>query len=85
MLHNLWPIALQSELVLKRTRFLYAMIHKIPICLCKRIVLTMLEMRDEHQTCVPFGCLVTKICMDFVLDIPDSEPKEKTKDTHGEA
>jgi hypothetical protein len=30
-----------------------------------------------------FVCLVTKICISIVSDIPDSEPKEKTKDTLG--
>jgi hypothetical protein len=83
VLHNLWPIAQRSELVFKGVRFLYAMIHRIPFCLCKHIVLTMLEMTDDHQTCLPFACLVTKICMNFVSNIPDSKPKEKTKDTLG--
>jgi hypothetical protein len=43
----------------------------------------MLEMCDEHQTGLPFECLVTRICMQVVLDIPAMEPKEKTKDTFG--
>jgi hypothetical protein len=43
----------------------------------------MLEMCDEHQTGLPFACLVTKICMHVVPDIPAMEPKEKTKDTLG--
>jgi hypothetical protein len=81
--HNLWPIARRSELVLKRVRFLYALIQRVPFCLCKHILLTMLEMRDEHQTGLLFACLVTKICMHFVPDITDLEPKEKTKDTLG--
>jgi len=81
--HNLWPIARRSELFYKRTRFLYALIQRIPFCLCKHIVLTMLEMRDEHQTSLPFACLVTRICLQVVLDIPTIEPKEKTKDTLG--
>jgi hypothetical protein len=79
--HNLWPIAQRSELVYKRARFLYALIQQIPFCLCKHIVLTMLEMRDEQQTSLPFACLVTWICLGVVPDIPAMEPKEKTKDT----
>jgi hypothetical protein len=81
--HNLWPIAPHSKLVLKRVRFLYALIQWVPFCLCKHIVLTMLEARDEHQTGLPFACLVMKICMHFVPKITDLEPKEKTKDTLG--
>jgi hypothetical protein len=68
--HNLWPMARRSELVLKRVRFLYALIKRIPFCLCKHIVLSMLEMHDEHRIGLPFACLVTKICMQVVPDIP---------------
>jgi hypothetical protein len=81
--HNLWLIARWSDLVPKRVRFLYALIQWVPFCLCKHIVLTMLEMRDEHQKCLLFACLVTKICMRFVPEITDLKPKEKTKDTLG--
>jgi hypothetical protein len=81
--HNLWLMARRSELVLKRERFLYALIQRIPFCLCKHIVLTILQMRDKHQTSLPFVCLVTKICIQVVPDIPAIEPKEKTKDILG--
>jgi hypothetical protein len=47
----------------------------------QHIVLTMLEMCDEHQTGLPFACLVTMICLQVVPNIPAMEPKEKTKDT----
>jgi hypothetical protein len=80
---NLWPIARKSELVYKRARFLYALVQRVPFHLCKHIVLTMLEMRDEHQTGVPFTCLVTRICLQVVSDSSTMEPKEKTKDTLG--
>jgi hypothetical protein len=69
--------------VLKRARFLYALVQPVPFCLCKHIVLPMLEMQDKHQTGLPFACLVMKICMNFVPKITDLEPKEKTKDTLG--
>ncbi len=46
--YNLWRIARRSELVLKRVRFLFALIRQIPFCLCKHIVLTTLEMQDKH-------------------------------------
>jgi hypothetical protein len=59
--HNVWSMARRSELVLKRVRFLCTLIQRI--CLFKQVVFTMLEMRDEHQTGLPFACLVTKICM----------------------
>jgi hypothetical protein len=81
--HNLWPTAQQSELVYKRARFLYALIQRILFCLYMHIVLTMLEMRDEHMVSLPFAYLITRICLQVVPDIPATEPREKTKDTLG--
>jgi hypothetical protein len=49
VLHNLWPIACRSELVLKRARFLYTLVMRMPFYLCKHILQTMLEIRDEHS------------------------------------
>jgi len=68
---------------LKRARFLYALVMRMPFCLCKHIMHTMLEMRDEHLTGLPFACLVTKICLYFVTDIPDTEPKVRVQDLLG--
>jgi len=61
VLHNMWPITRRSELVLKRARILYALIMRMLFCLCKHIMHTMLEMRDEHSTGLPFARLVMKI------------------------
>jgi hypothetical protein len=38
VLHNLWPRARRSELVLKRARFIYALVMRMPFCLCKHIL-----------------------------------------------
>jgi hypothetical protein len=38
----------RSELVYKKARFLFSLIQRISFCLCKDIVLTILEMRDEY-------------------------------------
>jgi hypothetical protein len=40
-------------------------------------------MHDEHQTGLPFACLVMRISFQVVRDIPAMESKEKTKDTLG--
>jgi len=69
VLHNLWPTVRRSELVLKRAQFLYALVMRMPFCLCKHIINTMLEMRDDHATTLPFVCLVMKISLQFVIDI----------------
>jgi len=51
--------------------------------LCKHIKHTMLEMRDEHSTGLPFVCLVMKIYLRFMTNIPDTEPKVRVQDPLG--
>jgi hypothetical protein len=83
VLQNLWLLVMPSQLVLKRARFLYALIQRIPFYLFKHIVLTMLEMKDDHQVGLPFDCLVTRICQQFVLDIPALDQVTKPEDSFG--
>lgn len=79
VLHNLWPIARRSELVLKMAHFLYALVMRIPFCLCKHILNTMLDMRDDHSTLLPFACLITKIYLQSVTYI-SNEPRMRVQD-----
>jgi hypothetical protein len=72
---NLWPQARRSELTLKKTTLLYAIVMKTPFCLCKNILHTMLEVRDKKNTSLTFGCLITQICLQVMPDISDSEPR----------
>jgi len=74
--HNLWPTVCRSELILKRAQFLYAIVMRMPFCLCKHVLNRMLEMRDDHSIGLPFACLVTKIILQSELDI-SAEPKMK--------
>jgi hypothetical protein len=37
----------------------------------------MLDVRDENNTNLSFGCLITQICLQFVTDISDSEPRSR--------
>jgi hypothetical protein len=57
--HNLWPVARRSDLILKREQFVYVVNLRLPFCLCKHILGVMLEARDESNTGIPFGCLIT--------------------------
>jgi hypothetical protein len=82
LLQNLWPTACRSELVLKRAHFLYALVMRMPFCLCKHILNRMLEMRDDHSTGLPFTCLVTKFCLQVVTDI-SIEPRMRMQDPPG--
>jgi hypothetical protein len=69
VLHNLWPTARRSELVLKRASFLYALCMRMPFCLCKHIFNLMLEMRDEHSIGLPFACLITRLIVQSGIDV----------------
>jgi hypothetical protein len=77
VLTNLWPQARRSELTLKKATLLYANVMRTPFCLCKHILHTMLEVRDEKNTSLSFGCLITQICLQVVTDISDSEPRSR--------
>jgi hypothetical protein len=57
--HNLWPIVRWSNLILKRAQFVYAICPRLHFCLCKHIMGVILEARDENNTGLPFGCLIT--------------------------
>jgi hypothetical protein len=73
---NLWPIVRRSDLILKRAQFLYAICLRMPFCLCKHILGTMLEARDENNTGRPFGCLITQIILQSGINV-FGEPKMK--------
>jgi hypothetical protein len=74
---NLWPQARRSELTLKKATLLYAIVMRTPFCLCKHILHTMLEVRDEKNTSLSFGCLITQICLQVMIDISDSKPRSR--------
>jgi hypothetical protein len=80
---NLWPQARRSELALKKAALLYAIVMRNPFCLCKHILHTLLEVRDEKNTSLSFGCLITQICLQVVIDISDSEPISRILDPLG--
>jgi len=80
---NLWPQARGSELTLKKATLLYAIVMRTPFCLCKHILHTMLEVRDEKNSSLSFGCLITQICLQVVTNISDSEPRSRIPDPLG--
>jgi hypothetical protein len=79
---NIWPQAHRSELTLKKATLLYAIVMQTPFCLSKNILHTMLEVRDEKNTSLSFGCLITHICLQVVTDI-SSEPCLRIPDPFG--
>jgi hypothetical protein len=77
--HNLWPIVRRSDLILKRSQLVYAIHLRLPFCLCKHILGVILEARDERNTGLPFGCLLTQIILQSGISIA-GEPKMKIQD-----
>jgi hypothetical protein len=77
MVTNIWPQARRSELTLKKANLLYAIVMRTLFFLCKHIIHTMLEVRDEKNTSLFFGCLITQICLRVVIDILYSEPRSR--------
>jgi len=74
--HNLWPVSRHSDLILKRARFVYAVHLRLLFCLCKHILGVMLEARDESNTSLPFGCLITQIILQSGINV-NGEPRMK--------
>jgi hypothetical protein len=60
---NIWPVARRSDLILKPTQFVYAVHLRLPFYLCKHILGVILEVRDEGNAGLPFGCLLTQIIL----------------------
>jgi hypothetical protein len=75
---NIWPVARSSDLILKRAQFVYGVHLCLPFCLCKHILGVMLEARDEGNTGLPFGCLLTQIILHSDINVT-GEQKMKMK------
>jgi hypothetical protein len=80
--HNLWPVVRRSDLTLKKAQFVYAIHLRLPFCLCKHIMSVMLEARDEGNTGLPFGCLLTQIVLQSDIIIV-GKPKMKIQQPIG--
>jgi hypothetical protein len=80
---NLWPQACRSELTLKKATLHYAIVMRTPFCLYKHILHTMLEVWDEKNMSLSFGCLITQICLELMTDISDSKPRSWIPDPLG--
>jgi hypothetical protein len=73
---NICPVARRSDMILKRAQFVYAIHLRLPFCLYKHILGVMLEARNEGNTGLPFGCLLTQIILQSKINIT-GEPKMK--------
>jgi hypothetical protein len=55
---------------------------RMPFCLCKHILNLMLEMRDEHSTGLRFAYLITRLIIQFGIDVSE-EPVTRIQDSLG--
>jgi hypothetical protein len=76
------PTIRRSDLILKRAQFVYAIHLCLPFCLCKHILGVILEARDESNTGLPFGCLLTQIILQSGISIA-GEPKMRIQNPIG--
>jgi len=74
--HSLWPVVRRSDLILKKAQFVYVIHLRLPFCLCKHILGIILEARNESNTGLPFGCLLTHIILQSGINVA-GEPKMK--------
>jgi hypothetical protein len=66
---NIWHVARHSDLILKWAQFVYAVHLRLPFYLCKHILGVMPEARDEGNTGLPFGCLLTQIILQSGVNV----------------
>jgi len=64
---------------LERAQFVYAIHLRLPFCLCKHILGVILKARDEGNTGIPFGFLLTQIILQSCISIA-GEQKMKIQD-----
>jgi hypothetical protein len=67
--HNLWPVVRCTDLILKKAQFVCTIHLRLPFCLCKHILGVILEARDESNTGLPLGCLLTQIILQSGISI----------------
>jgi hypothetical protein len=75
VMQNLYPISRNSDVTLDRARLIFAIINRVPFCMCKHMLMTMIELQSDNNIALPFGGLITKILKKLPL-IPPSEPVE---------
>jgi len=73
VLQNIWPISCNADVPLDRAWLIFAIINEIPFCMCKHIVMVMIEMHLDNQIALPFRGFITKILKKKLPNIPATE------------
>lgn len=85
VMQNIWPISRNSDVPLDRAQLIFAIINRVLFCLCKQMVMTMIERHQDSTIALPFGGLITKILQKKLSSIPPSEPVEVPEGCFGKA
>jgi hypothetical protein len=75
-MQNIWPIARHSVVPLNRAPLINAIINQVPFCMCKHIIMTMVELQEDSHVLLPYGGLVIKILKSKLPSIPVNEPED---------
>jgi hypothetical protein len=76
VMQNIWLISRHNDIPLNRACLIFAIINRIPFCMCKHIVVKMIKIQEDSQIALHFGGLVTKILKKKLTNIPVNEPKD---------
>jgi len=74
VMQNIWPISRHSDVSLNRACMIFTIINRIPFCMCKHMIMTMIEMQEDIQIVLPYGGLIMKILKKKLTNIPANEP-----------
>jgi hypothetical protein len=84
-MQNILPISRNSDVRLDHAQLIYAIINWIHFCLCKHMVMTMIELHQDNTVALLFGGLISKILKAKLPSIPPTEPIEVPEGSFGKA
>ena len=70
-------------MTLDQAIMIYGIIRRVQSCLCTHMLLTMLELYEDHSITLPYGSLITKILKIAVPNIAANEHMEFSEGNFG--
>ncbi|XP_059434578.1 uncharacterized protein LOC132167585 [Corylus avellana] len=85
LLQNIWPMSRHSHVTIERAIMIYGIINRVEFCLCTHLVLTMIELHEDHSIALPYDGLITKILHAILPKIAANERMEAPEGYFGKA
>jgi hypothetical protein len=82
-MQNILPISRNSDVPMDMARLIFAIINKIPFCMSKHMVMTMIETHEDNQIALPVRGLITKILQKKLSNITTNEPVDMPEGPFG--